>query len=535
MTVEKEMTKEAQFLRIEQKRLLAKAYDIVKGKAKPQASMAGALRVGKEVCDHFQIPHPQLQTEIEYKKLLTLQLPKLSIVEEETSLPTASFWESEFSCFRRTDRLVKENAKLAKQYKNYLVIDFETTTHSALKRKASPFVPQNRIVYTAHLNKDQKKGVVDGPFSTPTAYRKAFPSLKGIDCIIGHNVKFDLLYCWDHAELKNFFRRGGLVWDTMYAEYVINGHKDMKLSLDDLSLKYGGELKDAYIKEQWAKGIDTPDIKKSKIVEYAAADVENTRLIFERQLAFTEASVRLPLMHSHMEGLLATTEMEYNGMYVNRRRALLIGKDLTDSIDVLEKELSTSVPKEIADLNNDLKSQLKNPEDIVEFNWASATQLRAYLFGGDVVYKRSTMCDERKKHFMHNFKIEFPGIIPEEWKLQYAEKYKTKGEAWKVSDDVISNISEKYPDEEFASPVRVLQALKKKKKLMTYLQGFVDLRDDGGRVHPQLNHTVTRTGRLSSANPNMQNIPRSMLFFFYFDRVLARFNLYFKDCFICTA
>ena len=519
---------EIEALKAEQTKVLTKAEELLNRTKKNEKGKktigTGALRIGKDLCRLFGLETPERETAALYLQTIRKHLPKLrkyqADLQEEQNRKNAledakrrndKMWESEHSCFRRTPELKFENAKLRKMYDNFIVIDFETTIVSAHKRKASPFTRENRVVYTASIGPNEKKGVVTGPFDTQTAYRAEFPDLTNIDCIVGHNVKFDLLYIWDNPQLKEFFRKGGVVWDTMYGEYVRNGHKESRLSLDALSLLYGGELKDHFISQQWARGICTSEIDETRMREYAACDVENTRLIYLNQLNVLSEGDRLPLVHSHMEGLLATTEMEYNGMFINERKALEVEGELTISAQEMDSRLAKIVPKEVEDANARIAELLKDGEVPIVFNWGSAAQLRSYMFGGLAKYKKS-MADPVKvgRFKIQDVEVDFPGIVPDAWKAKYGEKYQTPTGQWKVSDDVIQKVADSYPDEEYTQPIQLIQEAKKKKKLASYLSSFAELRDDNGIVHPQLNHTITRTGRLSSANPNMQNIPRSM-------------------------
>eukprot|EP01061_Rhynchopus_euleeides_P014796 TRINITY_DN254_c0_g2_i1.p1 TRINITY_DN254_c0_g2~~TRINITY_DN254_c0_g2_i1.p1 ORF type:complete len:846 (+),score=325.91 TRINITY_DN254_c0_g2_i1:62-2539(+) len=502
----------------EKYRILVKAEDLI-NKTHTNKCAVGPYRVGKDMCEIFGLEHPPLKTAAKYMEVIRKHLPKLKQEnpvpqaerQERASSNPSGLWESEMSCFKRGEpdgKLQTVNRKLHAKYANYMVVDFETTIKAAHKRKASPFDRDNRIVYTASVTPGGEAEVT-GPFDTREGYADVFPDLTGVDCLVGHNIKFDLLYCWTNPQLRDFFRKGGVIWDTMYAEYVLNGHREMKLSLDALSLKYGGELKDEFIAQQWAQGIDTADINPDKIREYAAGDVRNTQLIFEKQLHVLSEGARLPLICSHMEGLLATTEMEYNGMYINARKAEDIAVTLEAEAEKMDEQLLGLIPEPIKQLNEELVGKLKDEDDVVTFNWTSAMQLRSYLFGGEVTYKRSTFNELKQRYLIQPYTVVFEGHIPQEWKERFQERYTTKGDAWKVSDEVLSNICDSFPEEEFTEGLQLLQAIKKKRKLLTYLHSFVDLRDIDGVVHPQLNHTITRTGRLSSANPNMQNVPRT--------------------------
>eukprot|EP01064_Diplonema_japonicum_P021952 TRINITY_DN3155_c0_g1_i1.p1 TRINITY_DN3155_c0_g1~~TRINITY_DN3155_c0_g1_i1.p1 ORF type:complete len:810 (+),score=162.54 TRINITY_DN3155_c0_g1_i1:70-2499(+) len=487
----------------EQESLLKQVDNFVKA-----GKSGGAFKLGKMFCDAFEIKHPSVKTAKAYLDLLSKEIQQSSfktILKVPTKQKdTMSLWTSKHSCFTKTPAIEKKNNELHERMKKYLVLDFETTTVQQHKRKASPFSKDNRVVYTA-WGTPNIPSQVDGPFDNRKDYSLVFPDLSNVEVIVGHNIKFDLLYIWDNLELKDFFRRGGLIWDTMYTEYILNGHKDSgSLALDSLSLLYGGELKDNYIKEQWEKGINTPDIDETRMRDYAAADIVNTRKVFESQLSILSDGCRLPLIKTHMEGLLATTEMEYNGLFVDENTTREMHDTMQEEIEIAERELEgIFIPAEVASINT--SNKLRDP---ILFNWTSSSQLRAYLFGGTVNYRGHTMND-KGKWSPAAFPVTFEGCVPEDWKKRFASKYTNRDGAWKVSDDVIASIAEDCKEQQWAAAITKLRLIKKTKKLSnTYLSAFVNLLDDESVIHPQLNHTFTRTGRLSSSNPNMQNIPR---------------------------
>eukprot|EP01063_Lacrimia_lanifica_P004626 TRINITY_DN1261_c0_g3_i1.p1 TRINITY_DN1261_c0_g3~~TRINITY_DN1261_c0_g3_i1.p1 ORF type:complete len:847 (+),score=359.99 TRINITY_DN1261_c0_g3_i1:44-2584(+) len=500
----------------------------------------GMLRLGKDFCDAFGVKHPKLQTQAKYLKILQDSYPslaqsvpktrKVKPVDTNRLLPP----ESTKASFVRTEDLVAANDAFRKKFDRVLILDFETTNAVYHNRKASPFLPSNRVVYTAWKKNVVKNGKktssgarVDGPFAQRKTYQKEFPSLKDVDCIVGHNLKFDLLFIWDDAELKAFFRRGGMIWDTMYAEYLLLGHNiSEKLSLDALAIRYGGTVKDAFIKEQWDQGIGTEEIDVGKMKEYAESDVVNTELIFEQQLAVLHKGCRLPMIASHMDGLLATTEMEFNGLYVDTGVAKKNDADLMRNLEKAEADLhSTFCPPEIIKANKVHKKVLQPGEEIT-FNWGSPSQLNAYLFGGTVKYKAKLVKEEvakkgskkgksegakkpEVKYSTQDVIVEFKGIVPNSWKEKNSRYYNENTDRWQASGLVIESIAETHEGQDWAAAIGKLNYIKHMKKISaTYLQPFTKMVDAHSLMRPNLNHTLTRTGRLSSNNPNMQNIPR---------------------------
>ncbi|MBA2607008.1 MAG: DNA polymerase I, partial [Acidobacteria bacterium] len=86
--------------------------------------------------------------------------------------------------------------------------------------------------------------------------------------------------------------------------------------------------------------------------------------------------------------------------------------------------------------------------------------------------------------------------------LNIATKRKTSKGQISTSKDVLTELAEKYEIAQFIIEYRELDKLK-----ATYSDVLPTLIDDDGRVHGNLNQTVTTTGRLSSSDPNLQNIP----------------------------
>jgi DNA polymerase I len=293
--------------------------------------------------------------------------------------------------------------------------------------------------------------------------------------VIGHNVKFDLLYIY--RDTSNTLPR---IWDTQLAAYLLSGQKHMYASLDELTAEYVGDhaLKDDKIKGYWKAGVQTEDIPKEELLDYLKGDVENTAKIFESQWAEAEALEILPLMFTQMDALRATIEMNRNGMrvdwnYVEVQR---------DNYAAVLAEAQHNVALEAPDLDT-----------------ASPKQLSLYFFGGEEKFKEKVDAG-----FYKNGK---PKTKTVESVRKVDGKYPATGELGKsgyysTDDSVLRDLATLRHDK-VAEQLLIIRECSKIKD--TYYEGLLALRFPDDNIYPNLNHCATKTGRLSSTNPNLQN------------------------------
>ena len=144
----------------------------------------------------------------------------------------------------------------------YMVLDLETQTHNKYKRKANPFLKENYIVARGWKIEGQ-------PRCTAVFYDshddvKPLDIPDDVDVIVAHNAKFELLYemRFSTESLHNFFKRGGRIWCTQYAEYLLNAQQQKyhMAPLDEVAVTYGGRVKIDGVKLLWEQGVQTSDI-----------------------------------------------------------------------------------------------------------------------------------------------------------------------------------------------------------------------------------------------------------------------------------
>lgn len=475
---------------------------------------------------------------------------------------------------------------------SWVCLDTETTISPLAKRKASPFHPNNYVVMMGWATKDNPHPVGeryqnDGGVRVGQRFTELLQT-PGLRFVVGVNVKFDILHLIkDPATYKAWMKYvadGGLVWDLQLAEYVMEGQDQAShmLSMDELALRYGEDLKVDEVKKLWEAGIDTPDIDPDLLARYLLGedlpnggrregDIGVTRNVFLKQLARAQKEGMSRLLILEFGALIASIEMELNGMYVDKA----LGYKLADELRV-----------ELAEAKDELHAYL--PADLpFEFNWGNRYHLSPVIFGGKVKYQRRqydmkdgkttfippsptdmhlyAYAQKDTTHYVledgttmeclwweHCLHTEWQGESPSgRQRVQYkagknAGEYKTKkvkaddydkpksrmvDDYWEfpgftepmaewasstdglysVGSDVIKTLTENT-NIPFLKTLGRVTAISK--DLGTYFisddgeKGMLTLVGDDGLVHHSINHTSTVTGRLSGNAPNLQNIPK---------------------------
>jgi DNA polymerase I-like protein with 3'-5' exonuclease and polymerase domains len=386
---------------------------------------------------------------------------------------------------------------------DYRVIDLEVDNYNSKlhtpcpigNNPGSPFDPRNKIVCTVVAH----SGTAEVHWPTPDQW----PIIEAIK--VGHNLKFDLLH------LAMYFIGTGCelgdvlawlmkhrVWDTMLAEYILTGQHSTMVSLDQVSAKYGGTLKDDKVKQAWANGYLTSQIPKDTLEEYAAHDGTNTEKVFLAQYAEAERLGMLPLMESQMKALVATTVMEFNGMAFDKPQALA-------AIQEGEKELET------------LLKTLNSHMGWKDANCMSNKQIGTFMFGGTVEHKvdklqfnvdgSPLLYKSGMKKGKQKTKKETKATVVKA-KFQCEDEWRNKT-GFKTDDStlkILRNIADTRGEQATVDFITdLLTARKIKKDVSTYYIGYSNLTWGDGYIHPNINHCITATGRLSCSNPNLQN------------------------------
>jgi DNA polymerase-1 len=427
----------------------------------------------------------------------------------------------------------------------YMVFDLETENYETYKRFANPFDSINYVVARGW----KYQGDETNSWSYHTKREGGIHIPEDVTLLVGHNIKFDLLYEWENPELKAFFKRGGRIWDTQYVEYLINGATQavQMVAMDSIAEKYGGRKKIDEVKALWNMGVKTSQIDKDMLIDYLvgtkaegrnSGDIGNTEKIFLGQLEIVKKKSMLAMVFARMDGLCATTEMEFNGLKIDVQEASKRIKEIN---------------AELEDINAKLWEFLPELPEGLEFNWSSGVHASCIIFGGTIKYRKSapyidpkTGVYARKKAFkdepcghytsgkkkgqirykkvevpgdikmkMQDFTFELPGYtVPDpKWKLNRVDG---AGEVQYSTDaDTIEALSNR--------DIPFLKLFTRKAKLEKDLGVYYAKYDEDKKewqgmltcvmkdthiIHHSLHHTLTVTTRLSSSKPNLQNIPK---------------------------
>jgi len=261
----------------------------------------------------------------------------------------------------------------------------------------------------------------------------------------GQNIKYDLIVLKREGIIL-----GGVYFDSMVASYVLNPSK-MNHNLNDIAVEYFN-YKMTPISELIGKGkkaITMDKVEVERVIPYACSDADialRVAQIMESELKDKGLDRLFYEVEMPLTEVLA--EMEMNGVIIDMDYLAELSQDFSIRLKGIEKEIYKFAGQ--------------------EFNINSPRQLSFILF--------------------------------EKLNLPIVSKTKTGPS---TSEEVLIQLAERHKLPQLIIEYRELQKLKS-----TYIDAFPGMvNPQTGRLHTSFNQTVTATGRLSSSEPNLQNIP----------------------------
>ena len=264
---------------------------------------------------------------------------------------------------------------------------------------------------------------------------------------IGQNIKYD------YVVMQNYgIELGGPMFDTMIAHYLLQPELNHGMDyLAEVYLKYDTIRIETLIGPRGRGQKNMRDLAPEAVSDYACEDADVTlrlKQILEKELAAAGAcqlfyDIEMPLVR-------VLAYMERNGARISTDTLQQTSHYFTERLKQIEHDIY-----ELAGFT---------------FNIASPKQV------GEVLFERLKIVDKAKK---------------------------TKSGQYSTSEEVLEGLRTKHPIVE-----KILAHRGLKKLLSTYVDALPALiNPTTGKIHTSFNQTVTATGRLSSSNPNLQNIP----------------------------
>lgn len=264
---------------------------------------------------------------------------------------------------------------------------------------------------------------------------------------VGQNIKYDMLVLGNYG-----ITVGGPMFDTMIAHYILQ--PELRHGMDYLAeiyLKYDTIKIEELIGPKGKGQKNMRDLSPTQVYKYACEDADVTlklKNILEKELV--ENGVEQLFYTIEMPLVPVLAYMERNGVRIDTEALKETSRHFTARMHQIEEEVY----------------QLAG----IEFNIASPKQV------GEVLFDRLKIVEKAKK---------------------------TKTGQYVTSEEVLESLKGKH---EIVG--KILEHRGLKKLLSTYIDALPQLiNPHTSKIHTSFNQTVTATGRLSSSNPNLQNIP----------------------------
>ena len=263
---------------------------------------------------------------------------------------------------------------------------------------------------------------------------------------IGQNLKYDILV------LKNYgVEVRGRLFDTMVAHYLIQPEQRHNLDLlAESYLKYSTIKTEELIGRRGSAQTTMRNVEIGLLRDYACEDADiafRLKPLLEAELRKSDMIDLFFNIETPLISVLA--DMEWTGVKIDTAALNAYAVELRAAIADVEQKIHT--------------------EAGMAFNISSPKQL------GEILFER----------------------------LKIGGAAKTKTKQYSTAEDVLEKIADKHP----IVPM-ILEYRSLKKLLSTYVEALPQMvHSKTGRIHTSYNQTITATGRLSSTNPNLQNIP----------------------------
>ncbi len=315
------------------------------------------------------------------------------------------------------------------------------------------------------------------------------------DVWVFHNSKFDLHWL-NHLGID--VNRSAVNYCTMIGEYILYGQNtNTELSLNACCIRRELPVKHTTLSEWYECGHDTDEIPWDLLKEYMINDIRITEQLFLAQKVNLKKAKLQAIANVSFAITPVLVHMESNGLFFDKDAAYLVHDHYINQLEELDWNLQALAGW--------------------EFNPGSSSQLMTAMFGG--AYKRvvKELVTKFRKDGSHRiitrncdaiFHTPGLGFIPHD------KTFNAKTGRYSTGKKARALLRWETPLQE--SFLRCLQARANAAKVCSTLlsnkddeKGFINIVGIDNKIHPTFNQCVSWTGRLTSSNPNGQNLPRS--------------------------
>ena len=437
-----------------------------------------------------------------------------------------------------------------------LTLDVENTvTQRDGKMHLDPFEPENSLTMVGMLTDMGVERIVTFDHSDVDSdeYGHVLVQefLDAATIIIAHNAAYDLMWLWESG-----FKYDGPVFDTMLAEYVLQRGIKQPLSLEACAERYELETKKQdTLKEYFKQGYSTRDIPYNELCEYLSADLHATQQLSDKLMYRLNTIPDSRLMDTVTltnQVAVCLARIYQRGFKVD----LSVLDEVRDEFEAEKKQLEQDLQSHVRKVMGDTPINLNSPEQLSwviygrkvldKTEWASkidpymsGTEFDSMMSSGTkriyrTVAEQCTECSgsgyirKTKKNgepFAKSSRCptcNTEGFLFKPTDTLAGFKFKPPSPKWasangfttsKINLEILEGAARSKGMTDAAD---FLQKVRRLSAVDTYLSSFVEgikthTKHDG-LLHVRLLQHRTATGRLSGADPNMQNMPRGGTF-----------------------
>ena len=434
-----------------------------------------------------------------------------------------------------------------------LTLDVEnTTTTRDGKLHLDPFEKDNSLTQVGMLDETGHEVIITFDHSekqgTPDDHVYVQRMLNRTKLLVAHNAVHDLLWLWESG-----FTYNGKVFDTMLGEYILQRGQKQPLSLDACAERYALDTqKQDTLKEYFKQGYTTRDIPLAELTEYLSHDLHATQQLYNTIISKLEGTTLHDSVDLTNQLAIHLAKIYQRGFKVDTDALEAVRKEYEEERDELVRSLKAHTHELMGDrpINLNSPEQLswviysRKPKEKLSWqrsqnNVRNLSNIKPLIRSGtNLLYKqkakqcktcygsgqirkvkkdgtpfarpnRCVGCDGCGYTFVDTNELAGLQFVAPTAKFLSANGFST-------GKDSLTYLEGVARAKQMPEAVKFLQNMKRLNAVEVYIASFIGgisthTKADG-KLHARLLQHRTGTGRLSGADPNMQNMPRGGTF-----------------------